>query len=387
MISSDKSILLPQSKARERMIEYGNLVKNLDIILFCKKSSSIANVATLSKNTRVIPTLSRSKLFYVIDAYRAARRCVLDKVDIVTAQDPFEAGLAGWLIACRKRAKLQLQIHTDFLSQYFIRGSLKNKIRVFLAKFLLPKADGIRVVSERIKLSLQKSPHTPHPTILRSSPEVGAELRNGKAHQFVLPIFVDVAKIQSSPINVDLHQKYPEFDFIIFMASRLEAEKNISLAIYALSQIVKKHPRVGLVIAGSGSQEEILRNQIINLKLDGNVVFEGWIQDLSSYFKTCDAYLLCSNYEGYGMTLIQAAACGCPIIATDVGVVGEVINKENALIVDIGDAKGIADAIEKLIDDKNLRKNLAYLARQSVEKIGTRQEYLENYKKSWEILL
>jgi len=361
MISTDSKILERSSDVQERMKEYGSLVDALDIIVCSKNGEQVE----LLGNVRIFSTKSSSKIFYLKDAVKIAKKHALGQIDLVTAQDPFETGLAGWLISRRLKAKLQLQVHTDFLSEHFVHGSLKNRIRVMLAKFLLPKAHSIRVVSERIKNSLTT---------------YGLRLTSVS----VLPIFVDVAKIQSESVTVDLYRKYPQFDFIILMTSRLEKEKNIKLAIHAMQEVVKKFPKTGLVIAGSGSEEKNLRLRTYDLGLQDNVKFEGWVEDLASYYKTCDAYLLCSNYEGYGMTLIMAAASGCGIITTHVGLVGEVINKDNALVVEVGDKQAIIGAIMKLQIDDALRKELGQRARASAEYLGSKEEYLEKYKQSWE---
>ena len=177
MISTDKKILEQGSSVQKRMQEYGSLVDELDIIVCAKNGKQIV----LDNNVQVFPTNSKSKIFYFWDAVRVAKKNIQSDVDLVTTQDPFEIGLAGWMISKRLKAKLQLQIHTDFLSPHFISGSLKNRIRVILAKFLLPKADSIRVVSERIKQSLTTY-----------------NLRLTTVS--VLPIFVDVEKIKSSPM-------------------------------------------------------------------------------------------------------------------------------------------------------------------------------------------
>jgi len=84
------------------------------------------------------------------------------------------------------------------------------------------------------------------------------------------------------------------------------------------------------------------------------------------------------------MTLIMAAASGCGIITTHVGLVGEVINKDNALVVEVGDKQAIIGAIMKLQIDDALRKELGQRARASAEYLGSKEEYLEKYKQSWE---
>jgi glycosyltransferase involved in cell wall biosynthesis len=190
----------------------------------------------------------------------------------------------------------------------------------------LPKADSIRVVSNRIK------------NYLVEKLVIAAEKIS------VRPIFVDVERIKNAPIldGGDLHKKYPRFEKIILMASRLEREKNIPLALHAFALVLQaiehttqqgRHwarllgvPKAGLVIVGSGSQEAKLRALAAQLGLGENVIFESWADSatLVSYYKTADLFLNTSLYEGYGMTLVEAHAAGCAMISTDVGVAREV---------------------------------------------------------------
>jgi glycosyltransferase involved in cell wall biosynthesis len=86
-----------------------------------------------------------------------------------------------------------------------------------------------------------------------------------------------------------------------------------------------KIPPVGLVIVGSGSEESELKNLAQKLGIENAVIFEGWQNNLASYYKTCDCFLVTSWYEGYGMTLVEAAAVGTKIVSTDVGIAKEVV--------------------------------------------------------------
>src|SRR3989344_4301434 len=306
MISTDRKILEENSVVRQRVIQYGSLVEELRVIVFNLKkeinSKSLQfTVDSLQKsqipNTNVFlyPTNSRNRWFYIFDAIRIGRKIIKNyKLKIknssnkneilVTCQDPFETGLVGWCIARKTGAKLQMQIHTDFLSKYFIKESCLNRIRVCIAKFVNQKADGIRVVSERIKNSLSSIDYK----------------LSTKA--IVLPIFVDIKNYENKIPAFDLHKKYPQFDFIILMTCRLEKEKNIPLAIDVMREIVKNNHKVGLVIVGDGSLLKSLELKTKNLKLETNIVFEGWQKDLFSYYKTANLYLSFSDYEGYGMS-------------------------------------------------------------------------------------
>jgi glycosyltransferase involved in cell wall biosynthesis len=360
-IGSDRNLFKEDSDVRRRIIEYGSLVDELHIIVFAKQQSQISNLKSQNfGNVFLYPTNSRSRWFYIFDAYKIGRKLASQDAQwLITAQDPFECGLAGWLVKRKFKILLHLQIHTDFLSPLFGKESFLNKIRVLLAKFLIPRADCIRVVSERIKSSLNYK----------------FKILNSKIA--VLPIYVDIKKIKEVPVKTDLHKKYPQFDFIILMASRLTREKNIGLAIKAMAEIVKKYPKTGLIIVGDGLEKE-------NLKLSDNVILEHWSDDIVSYYKSADLFLLTSNYEGYGMAVVEAMAAECPIIMTDVGLAGEVlIDKKDGIVVPVGDKGKLTEAISNLIENKALRNRLIENSKKTLDFWPDRSRYLQTYRESW----
>ncbi len=361
-IGTDRKVFVEGSAVRARLLEYGGLVDELHVIVFAKRALGFCE-ETIPPNIFLYPTNAWTRFGYVphaiICALALRRRGV--PIDVVTTQDPFECGLAGFLIARIFRARLHIQIHTDVMSPYFANESTLNRVRVLIAKFLIPRASGIRVVSERIKKSLIISCSKIHASRIA-----------------VLPIFVDAQKIKGAPIKTDLHVKYPQFDFIALMASRFTKEKNIPIAIDAMADVVKKHPKAGLVIVGSGPEEQKLKLLATRYSLLSNIVFEPWTDDLASYYKSADVFVLTSNYEGYGRTIIEAEAAGCPVIMTDVGIAGDVIkNGENGLIVPVGDVQALAEALRSVIEKK------AVLHAELPTQL-TKEEYMAQYATTWQ---
>ncbi len=364
-IGSDRKLFDENSEVRQRIVDYGGLVQELHVIVFNRGSESKNQNFV---NVYLHPTNSKSRWLYVFDAVKIGRKLASQDTQwLITAQDPFESGLVGWLIAKKNKIPLQLQVHTDFLSPYFKKESLLNRIRVLIAKFLIPRADCIRVVSERIKKSLLRVTRYP----LRAT---------------VLPIFVDVKKIQLASVKIDLQKKYPQFDFIILMASRLTREKNISLAIEAMKEIIKKYPKTGLIITGDGLDRKTLELQTAKNNLQNNIIMDGWTDDLASYYKTADLFLLTSNYEGYGMAVVEAMAAGCPIIMTDVGLAGEIlIDKKDGLVVPVGNKEKLIEAIQTLIENVGLRSRLIENAAKTLNFWPTKAQYLKSYRDIWRL--
>lgn len=360
MISSDRKIFEEGSAVRARLLEYGRLVEELHVIVFAKQSARLLDKKILP-NIFIYSTNSFSKFLHILYAIfcvlRLKRQGV--SVDVVTTQDPFEAGLAGYIITRFFNARLHVQIHTDFMSPHFARESLLNRARVILAKFLIPQANAIRVVSNRIENSLSK-------------------VKGQRSKVAVLPILIEPYK---ETMFVDMKKKFPQFDKIVLVVSRLSREKNIDSVIEAMGAVVQKYPTAGLIIVGDGPERDSLVLKTKNNNLEDNVVFEGWQNNLDSYYKSADVFVLASYYEGYGMVVVEALTLGCPVIMTDVGCAGDIVRDgENGLIVPVGDTPSLSNAIEKVLSGeiKLITKT---------PKLSTKEEYFIAYKKSLESAL
>lgn len=336
MFSIERRLFKKDEFVRRCFSDYASLIDSLDIIVLNVRGSDYKKFK-ISEGCWVYPTNSKTKWHYFNDALKIAREIKKDslfsdgqekKIDLITSQDAYDVGLVAYFVAKRLEVKaLELQIHTDLFIKYFIKASLRNFLRSKTASFLLRKASHIRVVSKRIKNSLPR------------------DISKDKIS--VVPIFTSSSLIQAIQPNFDLHQRYPQFKFIVLMMCRLESEKNIALAILAMQEVVKVFPKTGLLVVGSGSQRKFLRRLARRRGLEENVIFKKWTDDPISYFKTADLFLSTSNYEGYGLSLVEAIVSRCPILTTKVGIVGEVLSGNNALICDVGDKDCLVNSLKK----------------------------------------
>jgi glycosyltransferase involved in cell wall biosynthesis len=324
MISTDRKLFEEDSAVLNRMLKLANDYEQLHIIVFC-----LGNLRLTRKtfgNLTIVPTNSLNRFLYplsaIILAQKAAKFLKFNVSDFITCQDPFEAGLVGVWIKSLFKLNLELQIHTDIFSRYFYKHSLLNRIRYCLAMFTLPRADRIRVVSEKLKQNL----------IVRGYNQAVIEVR---------PVAYDFSNLDAAP-KFELKKNYPEFKKIILMVSRLESEKNISLAISAFVDLNRQD--IGLFIVGSGREEKKLKNLVHKFNLEKKVRFEGWQNDLGSYYRGADVLLSTSLYEGYGLIFAEAEYCGLPIISTDVG-----IAKESGALIANNRAE-IVEALNKVLN-------------------------------------
>jgi glycosyltransferase involved in cell wall biosynthesis len=80
---------------------------------------------------------------------------------------------------------------------------------------------------------------------------------------------------------------------------------------------------------------------------------------ISTYYQRSDLFVLATEYEGYGMVVAEALAHGLPIVSTPVGAIPDLVGGEAGVLVPVGDASALADAMAKVLDDPDFRRRLA----------------------------
>ncbi len=362
----DRKLFEKESQVLLRSIEFAKRMDELHIIIFAKKG--VFQNQKVGNNLFLYPTNSTSRFFYIWDAIKIGKKIITENKlipenSVLLTQDPSETGYVGYKLKKIFGFPLQVQIHTDFFSSHF-KSSILNRIRVLLIKVVLPKADGIRVVADFLQDSIRKS----FPRI--------------KAKVDTLPVFVDIEKIINTTPTIDLNHEFPKFKFIILIASRLTKEKRVDIALRAFKNVLLKFPHAGLVIAGSGEEKRNLENLVIDLGLDNNVVFVGWHNNLVSLYKTSDLFLVTSEYEGYGMTLIEAGASGCPIVTTKVGIAKSNLfqNEINSLVCSEFDEGCISKDILEMISNNSKRELFKHRMQDNIKSLAMPlEEYADKY--------
>lgn len=295
-IGSDRSkrgILFPHTQAAKRQSAYARYFGSLDIIAFSRREDNAEPY--ILEELRVYPTHSPNRFWYGLDAWHILRS--IPKPDVISVQDPFEAGLLALLFSKITQTPLHVQVHTDLFAPAF-SASLLNRIRVLIAWFVLRRADRIRVVSERIKKDIVEKYRVPAPVS-------------------VLPIYVNIDAFKNTEVPAELSQKFTRFTRKLLFVGRFEPEKNPCLALRAFAESAPKD--ACLIMVGDGSERDHLEKLAKELHVEDRVFFEG-LRDAAPYYKLADLLLVTSRYEGYGLVIVEALASGTPVLATDVGI-------------------------------------------------------------------
>jgi len=165
-------------------------------------------------------------------------------------------------------------------------------------------------------------------------------------------------------VDTDFFYKRKDFKFVnpemyknrevILYCGRLIGLKGVSMLIKSMKDVIKRHGNALFLFAGRGNQS-YFENLLRELGIPGkNYEFLGHVDynRLVEYYSISDVFVLPSFHENLPTSLLEAMACEVPCIATDVGGVPEVIKDgENGIILNVGDAKGLADAINTVLSD------------------------------------
>lgn len=146
--------------------------------------------------------------------------------------------------------------------------------------------------------------------------------------------------------------------------TRLVYEKGISYFIEAASLVLKERRNVRFVIAGDGELRELLEKRVREKGLEKSVQFVGHQEDIAQILSSIDIFVISSIKEGLPLALLEAMASGRAIIATRVGGIPEVLEPDRGILVPSLNEEELAKAIINLIDNVQLRVELARNARE-----------------------
>lgn len=313
-------------------------------------SSMTENFLAEFKNRVItVPQLQRDvkPLDDIIALFRLYRLFRKEKFDIVHTHTA-KAGALG-RIAARLAGRAGV-IHTSHGHNFYgYFGPAKSKLVIMAERFLTHFTDRITALTdlEKKDLSSYNVARPEKVDIINSGLEL--ELyRNVKADKNGRR---DKLGIKSGSV-------------LVGMVGRLEQIKGPGYFIEAAVSVAEKCPQAEFLVVGEGSLRYKLESRCRELKISDRVTFTGWREDIPEILPGLDILVLPSLNEAVGRTLIEAGACGIPVVATKVGGIPEIVkDMETGILVPPGDADGLARALISLIEDNDKRQRMGEMAR------------------------
>lgn len=298
---------------------------------------------------RVIPALGRE-----IDPTRdlATLRAVIalirefrpDIVDTHTAKAGTIGRLAAWW--CGVPAVVHT-FHGHVFHGYF--SPAKTRVFVTIERWLARRTSCLIAVSDAVRR------------------EVLAAGVGGQTRFEVVPLGLDLAPFESA----DAHRGTLKAELglapgtpLVGIVARLVPIKQHDLFLDAAVRLVRGGSTAHFVIVGDGESRAHIAAGITARALDGRVHMLGWRSDLAVIYADCDVVMLTSKNEGSPVALIEAQAAGCPVVATDVGGVADVVlDGTTGWLRRDGDDTGLAEVVEALLADDETRRRFGEAGR------------------------
>ena len=186
---------------------------------------------------------------------------------------------------------------------------------------------------------------------------------------FLLPNFVDPTKFKPCQSkSSDLVQKNPS-KIILGFAGRLNPQKGWQFAFQALKQLTSRP--VELWVAGEGADEIKARHWVAQQELEEQIKFLGMVKDMPAFYQAIDVLIHPVVEEPFGLVPIEAQACQVPVVAFAFRGSEYLFQPGSAMLCPLGDSVALANAVENILDDPQVRQSLIQRGTQNAQRFSS----------------
>lgn len=172
---------------------------------------------------------------------------------------------------------------------------------------------------------------------------------------------IDLSKFQGVQISSYLRENFdvPKGFQLISNVSAVAPHKDYYTFVDTVELLVQRGVKAKFFIIGDGSEKEAIMQYVKDKNLQKEIYFTGFIKQLLPVLKSLDLMLVTSKTEGLGTTILDAFACGVPVVATRAGGIPEIVqHNKTGLTAEVGDSKGLAELVIEVLNDDVLQKEL-----------------------------
>ncbi len=199
----------------------------------------------------------------------------------------------------------------------------------------------------------------------------------GGAKVYRIPNSVDTDLFQPVPPKTKSKLRealgLPQDKRLVIFTGRLVSYKGLPLLLQVWGRIARENPETALVLVGGGSMdiynaEEQLKDYVAANHLENKVIFCGEVQNVHQYLQASDIFVFPTQKEAFGISVIEAMACGLPVVATPVGGLMDIlVHERNGLVIRPDHGEDLYKELKRLISDKGLAEALGKSALQTAK--------------------
>lgn len=373
IITEGSEIFDKKSSERALMLEYASLASELHVIALTGRRN--LSVERVLPNVWFYPTNSWSKYLYFTDVFYLLRYKLSFKFklhpNVLFVKNRFWPGTMAMLASILFKIKLVLDVLPVLEKSEFSKLEA-GYTGTFWTRRLMLSSAAIRVPTEESRVLLENI-----------CPEGASKIA-------IIPDFFDITKYRLGDMKADLHIMYPDFSLILLVTSFHYSSSDIEKALKVIDMVRRIYPRAGMIILGNPSQENTVKNFIRKFNLEDSAVFDQRAENLVSYAKTANIYIVTSESEAVTPFFIQTALAGCPIVSTSIEAAKVLIKEEESgFICSPDDLSCYLASIEKIIKIPGLRELLKLTVRDMAAELFSedKEAYLERYRTLWQSAL
>ncbi len=360
--------------AQDRHKDYAKKAGNLTMVVSSFRTQKL-KPQRLSDELMVYPSNSLNKLLFLWDAWRLCISiCRQQKVDLIVTQDPFATGLVGWFVKKQFKIPLLIGNHSAFIgNKFWLRERpVQNRIFHSIATFLLPRADGVRIVNPKQR-------------------DIYHKLGVPDEKIWFQPTPVPIGHFMASnhykaQENLRKQLKINNKRILLWVGDPSQKFKDLPTLLKVIECTRLIYPDVLLILVGDFSKSIFIRERAAKLEQSGNIVFAGAVEhnQLPAYYYLCELYIHTSTYEGLAKVMVEASACAKPIVSTNFdGVDGIVVDGRNGLLSPIGDHKQMAKNLVALLSDQEHAKEMGKVGQEFVKANFQRDDMVDSVVNIW----
>lgn len=301
-----------------------------------------------SVRVRYVPLVRPIRPLTDAKALREMRRLIREVDPAVVHTHMAKAGgIARTAARNRPQTRTIHTFHGHVLEGYF--SSSAQRVFISLERRLARTTDVLVAVSDEIRDSL-------------------LELGIGRESQYrVIPLGLDLEpflRLEEPSGRLRKSMGISEQAALVGIVGRITAIKGHAVLLRALTRLPDE---VHLAVIGDGEERRETERLAHELGVSDRTHFVGWVPDVADAVGDLDVVVLTSHNEGTPVALIEALSAGKPVVATDVGGVRSVVTDgETGIVVPPSDSEAVADAIERLLEDDELRRRMGAAGRKDV---------------------
>jgi len=325
------------------------------------------------RNLHILPLLRR-RLRLLTNFILVYKLALKERYDIVHAHFVYPAG--AWALAA-KILNIPIVITSHGwdiqLKKDVGYGARQNKVAAFFIRIILRLIDTHVVVSKSMITSAMES---------GSQPSKIRVIYNG--------INLENFSLEEGCEKILSRYRISNDEIVVLYLGRLVSIKRPRDLIIAFSEVANKIKKSRLIIAGKGNEEENLKKLVSKLKLEDKVIFTGFVSGKEKWclLKRCDMLVLPSIIEASPTAVIEAMACGKPVIATNIKALAEMINNGvTGILVPACSPKHLAEAIIHLALNPEKRERMGTMARKVVEEKFNMKRIASQYMELYQELI